>query len=505
MLGLAASAGARAEARSRARGGVHRVRVVCGLAPLACGVLLVLVALPSEALAATNSPAGVEAPLPANAGKNPDAYVFSVSCASAGNCSAGGSYLDSSGHQQGLLLSETSGTWAAGVEASLPANAGKNPNVGFDSVSCASAGNCTAVGRYTDRSGHEQGLLLTERSGRWTTGVEASHPANATKNPDVQLFSVSCASAGNCSAVGDYIDRSVHEQGLLLTERSGRWAAGVEASLPANASKNPNVDVGSVSCVSAGNCTAVGSYADNGFKGLLVTETSGRWAAGVEAALPAGTGTDTFVQLSSVSCASAGSCTAVGIYQDVSSGNYNRHVLLLSETAGTWAAGVEASLPANASTNRKLTSNVFVGSVSCASAGNCSAGGSYLDSSGHQQGLLLTERSGTWATGVEASLPANAGKNPNVGFDSVSCASAGNCTAVGRYTDRSGHEQGLLLTETSGRWTTGVEASLPANAGKNPNVDVDSVSCASAGNCAAVGSYTDSSGHQEVLLVSVRR
>ena len=505
MLGLAASVGARAEARSRARGGVHRVRVVCGLAPVACGVWLVLVALPSEALAATNSPAGVEASLPANAGKNPNVGFDSVSCASAGNCSAVGDYIDRSVHGQGLLLSERSGRWAAGVEASLPANAGKNPNVGFDSVSCASAGNCTAVGRYTDRSGHEQGLLLSETSGRWATGVEASHPANAGKNPDVELFSVSCASAGNCAAVGNYIDRSLHGQGLLLSERSGRWAAGVEASLPANASKNPNVDVGSVSCVSAGNCTAVGSYADSGFKGLLLTETSGRWAAGVEAALPAGTGTDTFVQLFSVSCASAGSCTAVGIYQDVSSGNYNRHVLLLSETSGTWAAGVEASLPANASTNRKLTFTALVGSVSCASAGNCSAVGSYLDSSGHQQGLLLSETSGTWATGVEASLPANAGKNPNAGVGSVSCASAGNCTAVGPYIDRSGHEQGLLLSETSGRWATGVEVSLPANAGKNPDVSLGSMSCASAGNCTAVGNYTDSSGHQHGLLVSQRR
>ena len=269
-----------------------------------------------------------------------------------------------------------------------------------------------------------------------------------------------------------------------------------------------------MSCASAGNCTAVGSYADNGFKGLLVTETSGRWAAGVEAALPAGTGTDTFVQLFSVSCASAGNCTAVGIYQDVSSGNYNRHVLLLSETSGTWAAGVEGALPANASTNRKLTPTAFVRAVSCASAGNCTAVGSYLDSSGHQQALLLTETSGTWAAGVEASLPANAGKNPerhpgplvSLGFGfSVSCASAGNCTAVGPYIDRSGHEQGLLLSETSGRWATGVEVSLPANAGKNPNVDLDSVSCASAGNCTAVGNYTDSSGNQHGLLVSRRR
>ena len=58
------------------------------------------------------------------------------------------------------MLTETSGTWALGVEALLPANAGANPDASLDSVSCVSAGNCTAVGEYEDSSGHEQGLLL---------------------------------------------------------------------------------------------------------------------------------------------------------------------------------------------------------------------------------------------------------------------------------------------------------------------------------------------------------
>jgi hypothetical protein len=84
-----------------------------------------------------------------------------VSCGSAGNCAAVGSYVDSSGNVQGLLLTGTSGTWAAGVEASLPANADKDPKANLNSVSCASAGNCTAVGEYDDSSGHEQGLLLS--------------------------------------------------------------------------------------------------------------------------------------------------------------------------------------------------------------------------------------------------------------------------------------------------------------------------------------------------------
>ena len=160
VLGLAASVGASAKARSWARGGVHRFRVLSGLAPVACGVLLMLAALPAEALASTNWATGVEASLPANARTNPDVYGLAVSCASAGNCTGVGDYFDSSGRLQGVLLSETSGTWAAGVEPSLPANAGANPSVSVYRVSCASAGNCAAVGGYTDSSGHSQGLLL---------------------------------------------------------------------------------------------------------------------------------------------------------------------------------------------------------------------------------------------------------------------------------------------------------------------------------------------------------
>src|SRR5439155_18118782 len=130
-----------------------------------------------------------------------------------------------------------------------------------------------------------------------------------------------------------------------------------------------------------------------------------------------------------------------------------------------------------------------VTSVSCAAAGNCSAVGYYTDNAFHVQGMLLTETAGAWATGVEASPPANAGSSPSVVLNSVSCASVGNCSAVGFYNDSSGHRQGLLLTETAGTWATGVEASLPANAASGAPVTVTSASCAAAGNCSAVGKF----------------
>ena len=468
-----------------------------------------LAVLPPEALASTNWATGVEAPLPANASTSPGngGGLQSVSCASAGNCTAVGSYFYSDGSYTGLMLTETSGTWATGVEAPLPANAGTNSNGGLSSVSCASAGNCTAVGGYTDSSGHGQGLLLTEASGAWAAGVEARLPANAAPSSNAGLVSVSCGSAGNCTAVGNYeISSSGYSYGLLLTETSGMWATGVEAPLPANAGSIPDTRVDSVSCSSAGNCTAVGAYEDSSghLQGLILTETSGVWATGVEASLPANAATIPYVQLDQVSCASPGSCTAVGTYDD-SSGNVQG--LLLTETSGKWAIGAEASLPANAGSGGTGINKLIpqVDAVSCASAGNCAAVGSYPDTSAHQQGLLLTETAGTWATAVEAPLPANNNTRSSDSYfviSSVSCGSAGNCTAVGRYKDSSGQVQGLLLTETSGRWATGVEAPLPANATANPYVALDSVSCPSAGTCAAVGDYVDSADDNEGLLLT---
>src|SRR2546422_6042352 len=76
--------------------------------------------------------------------------------------------------------------------------------------------------------------------------------------------------------------------------------------------------------------------------------------------------------------------------------------------AASWGPGVEASLPANSGSDP----HVFLFSASCASAGKCSAVGGYNDAAGHLHGLLLTETPGTWAAGPAASLTADAASNP---------------------------------------------------------------------------------------------
>jgi hypothetical protein len=457
---------------------------------------------------------GAEAVLPANAATNAAQMVSisSVSCPSHADCSAVGTYLDGSGNAQGLLLSETAGKWAAGVEAALPANVGAGGKFGvfIGSVSCASAGNCSAVGTYTDGSGHSQGLLLSEAAGTWHSGVQAALPSNAATSgtEGVSIYSVSCVSPGYCSAVGSYANNSAGADGLLLTETAGTWATGVDAALPSNAGAQHLAELNAVSCASAGDCAAVGTYVDGSDspEGLLLTERAGAWATGVEAPLPANAVANSKVALSQVSCASAGNCSAVGEYNmGLGRDGAGSEGLLLAETAGTWKTGVEAVPPANAS-NGNVGPDVFLSAVSCASAGSCVAVGSYPKGSDNFQGLLLTETAGVWSKGVEATLPANATKKQDVELNSVSCASAGNCRAVGAYRTYANSanfvRHGLLLSQRVGRWGQGAEAALPANATKSPYLELSAASCPSAENCSAVGVYGGPHGSLEGMLLT---
>jgi hypothetical protein len=437
---------------------------------------------------------GVQAVLPAHAATGSDQVVSisSVSCASAGNCSAVGSYRNAAGRPEGLLLTETRGFWESGIEAVLPANAEvADQAVDLNSVSCASPGNCSAVGTYYADSGAE-GLLLTETAGNWATGVEAPLPANAAAtNRSVGLNSVSCGSVGNCTAVGSYATGSAAE-GLLLSETGGSWETGVEAPLPANAAATGQAaGLTSVSCSSAGNCSAIGIYTDSSGNGpgLLLTETAGAWGTGVEAILPPNAATtEQFVDLSAVSCSSAGTCGAVGTYNTARSND----AVLLTETAGTWTAGVKAALPANGAEDDQVELNA----VSCPTAASCAAVGAYVGHGGNIRGLLLTRTAGAWSRGREVELPGNAttaAPNQLGGLYSVSCASAGNCSAVGDYSDKSGRFEGLMVNETAGTWASGAEAVMrkhaPYVAGR-----LLSVSCSSARYCSAVGGFEQDKG-----------
>ena len=91
------------------------------------------------------------------------AAIESVSCASAGNCGAGGIYIDSAGNTQAFVVSQTGGTWHPAIEVPGTAALNQIGDAVITSVSCASAGNCSAGGDYTDSSGNIQAFVDSEK------------------------------------------------------------------------------------------------------------------------------------------------------------------------------------------------------------------------------------------------------------------------------------------------------------------------------------------------------
>ena len=64
-------------------------------------------------------------------------------------------------------------------------------------------------------------------------------------------------------------------------------------------------------------------------------------------------------------------------------------MFVASETNGPWHTAIE--IPGTAALNQR--GNAWFSEVSCASAGNCSAGGFYEDSSARVQAFVVTENS----------------------------------------------------------------------------------------------------------------
>ena len=210
-----------------------------------------------------------------------DAEVTSVSCASAGNCAAGGT-TDGRQHQ-GFVAVERNGRWgkATGVPGLAALN--KGGDAGVDSVSCASAGNCAAGGDYRTATANYQGFVAVERNGRWGKAIEVPGLGALNKGGNAAVVSVSCASAGNCAAGGYYRDRHHHWQGFVASERNGRWGKAIGVPGLAALNTGGDAEVDSVSCASAGNCAAGGYYEDRPpAQGFVVVERNGRWGKAIE-------------------------------------------------------------------------------------------------------------------------------------------------------------------------------------------------------------------------------
>jgi hypothetical protein len=385
-------------------------------------------------------------------------------------------------------------------------------------IDCASAGDCTAVGSY--QNGAAAGVDMTaltvnETSGTFATPDALSLPANSlSPNEGDELNDVSCWSQGDCEAVGDYTTSADSDNPLAATGVSGTFGTGTEVELPANAASGTSsssfqsAQLDGVSCWAAQACTAVGTYqaADGNDVPMVTTMSDGTFAPATELNLPSDAVNNFQVSdLYSISCTGSGDCVAVGDYQ-----NSALDVPLVeSETDGNWSAST-ITLPEGAATSDQ---DSYLTSVSCdGSASSCTVVGGYTDGSGYSQAMAATETGGSFAQATEISLPSGAASEPFLeGFginelDGVDCSSAGSCTAVGDYEDSDGNFQTMVTGSTGGQFAPATEVVLPTGAAtgeETQSASLDAISCTSATSCLAAGQFSLPAGNSPPMFAEI--
>jgi hypothetical protein len=433
------------------------------------------------------------------------AGLDAVSCLSATACTAAGYEINNAGLAVPLIEQWDGSDWSV---QSSPAGRGGS----LAGISCTAASACTAVGATSNAAGLTVALAERWNGADWTI-VPTPGIAGA---PYTVLSAVSCSAATACTAVGS--DTAAGFGALAERWNGSTWA------LEAMATPHDGEEgfVLGVACPSATSCVAAGDYINSSFSTVTLAEvwTGSTWAQQPSPS-PAG---GYILQMTGLSCSSVSACTAVGWTQlgpmvlrsngstwqlqptPPPSGNQFVTPMLngvscaaasscvsVGGFTGTMAEvwnGSKWSLSATPNAPGVLVSDLV--SVSCPAAGSCFAVGNHETAAGGQAALVDSWNGSAWSTeptpAVDGAL--------TVILSGVSCTSPDSCVAVGWYDTPAGTQQPLAERWDGHVWSL---QATPAPAG-SVAASFASVSCAAPGDCVAVGSYQNTSGHQFPLV-----
>jgi hypothetical protein len=414
-------------------------------------------------------------------------------------CSSGGPSVPAS-TGSGAGAQASSGATSGGAAIAVPGVAkleasdlasGNQVAGQVTAISCQSGGNCTAAGTYGGSgSGSDTSVfVVSEKSGVWSTATTVAGVTTAD--------ALSCASAGNCVLGGIASSTGVDtSSAYLAVEADGTWgAAKTIPSQPGQAYTLVPVAVDALSCAAPGDCTVSGqalnatqqnlAHGGGSYAPVVATMTSGVLGRVTELSLPSfrapGDSNADQGWITSLSCASAGNCTATGFDEQAAPQPQDPptvSIFAVSEASGTWST--PALLPGSVARD---VSNTEPGQLSCASAGNCGYVGYYEGSTGYTHPFVASQASGAWlgATDVKG--------DPGYAFKSdsepaaISCPAPGACTAALNLEDASQGVHAFVVSEAGGTWGTATEVKDSSG-----SVGLIAVSCVSVGDCVAAGS-----------------
>jgi len=324
-------------------------------------------------------------------------------------------------------------------------------------------------------------------------------PAGTLVVASAGLSSVACTARGACAAGGNYQAAGRQIEPMVATQFHGRWSRGTPLMLPAGAATQPYAQVNGVACRSAGNCVAVGDYQygrSRNLQGFIAIESHGKWARAFTPRLPANAASPVAAELAAVACTSDGSCAAVGSYQD-SSGNAQTMVVA-KPPAGPWRQATEIASPPNAAANP----DAYMTGISCSAPGTCVAVGNYSVSPTQFEAMGAVEVRGAWQRATEIAAPRGAIASTFTAITSISCLPAGPCLGAGQYAVSATQSRAMVVTESTGRFGRALAiTAVPPGASARPSSYLLGVSCRPSGVCFAVGGGRNAAGHSVAMYL----
>jgi hypothetical protein len=280
-----------------------------------------------------------------------DSFLTGVSCAAAAHAASGAIDCLAVGNP---VMAEANGGWRLVAKTS-----------NLDAVSCATAGDCVAVGA---KPAGAAPLFATWNGKSLRTGRMHAPPHTAQA---VTIAGVSCVTASDCVAVGDYSFGIGARPGAGARERTlaEQWNGGSWRVLSTVNVSRWN-GLAAVSCASADNCTAVGGSEN---QSALAEHWNGKtWRVEPVSSLT-NRATIGYLQLTGVSCPAAKFCVATG--------SYNGVVPLAETWNGTkWRL---TRLPLRANQSAWLSGVACASSAACMAVGTGPTGGAWAEVYAH--------------------------------------------------------------------------------------------------------------------------
>jgi hypothetical protein len=454
-----------------------------------------------------------------------DAVLDSLSCTSAGDCTAGGSYSPGGADAgraapalDAFVVTETNGTWGRAIEVPGTAALNVGGSAGVSSVSCWSPGDCVAAGQYAPGGvtyqtvADTQAFVVTETNGTWGRAMGLPGLAALNTGEMAVANSISCTAGGNCAVGGDYTTAPSSTtapgqvQAFVADESAGAWQPAEEVPGTAVLNVYGVAGVYDVSCASPGNCGAIGGVAGNSAETFVASEINGTWRTAD--ALPGGVNAD------AISCASSGNCVAGGIYYN-GGGEFQLYsqAFILTELNGTW--GSPQPVPGLAGLN--IGQAAEIESVSCSAPGDCGAGGYYAGTKSDEdqpdqplteapaQAFVVTETDGTWGRAEEVPGISALTATDAAEVDAVSCVSPQACTATGRYSasDTSAAENVFVVSTEAPTATTESLSAAKVTYGREQTERVSAAVTAKTGGPWA-GKVTVKAGSAKLCVITLR-